>query len=540
VDWRFDVGTRLSGVLDQLTETVCDVWVTPDFVLHAANERGTDQSYQQAGIQPVVFTRGLNVIGAETDIAADLVNALLMKTADGWAEANDAGDSVAKFHRREDFLSITDAPANGLARLTAQSVFDRQAQPRSTPTLEIVGGGEHEPWTDFGVGDWVRAPSDEDPSVLDRRRVVSISVSEGEAGDVRYTCEIDTIADLAEQRMERWLQAAAAGTLGGGTSMASSGGFGGAAAAGGGGGVTTGGGGPIGPRGPAGVNPRGVWAVDTAYEKYDAVGYGGATWWALADNTGVAPGTDPLVWTLLAAAGTDGDDGATAYELAAAGGFVGTQAEWLASLEGSSAFDVAVENGFVGTVGQWLTSLKGLRFTGAWSSARAYVVDEVATVFGSSYVAIQAGTNQRPDLSPTFWSVVAAKGDPGAMTARADAVYTTASLAPGGTENGTIAMSAGYRLLRIATSRPARVRLYGTAAKRTADATRPVGTDPLGDHGLMFEYVTVPGALAAGLSPLVDGVSLEVPASAAIPIAVENRDTLAGVVTVTLTWQRTE
>lgn len=63
-----------------------------------------------------------------------------------------------------------------------------------------------------------------------------------------------------------------------------------------------------------------------------------------------------------------GDPGASAYELAVADGFEGTEAEWLASLQGQpggaggpgpSAYEVAVANGFVGTEAEWLTSLKG-------------------------------------------------------------------------------------------------------------------------------------------------------------------------------------
>ena len=54
-------------------------------------------------------------------------------------------------------------------------------------------------------------------------------------------------------------------------------------------------------------------------------------------------------------------NGLSAYELAVKNGFVGTEAEWLASLsQGQSAYDVAVKNGFVGTEAEWLESLKGL------------------------------------------------------------------------------------------------------------------------------------------------------------------------------------
>ncbi len=92
--------------------------------------------------------------------------------------------------------------------------------------------------------------------------------------------------------------------------------------------------------------------------------------------------------------GTPGPAGASAYEVAVANGFVGTEAEWLASLEGApgldgkdgadstvpgpagpagadstvpgpagaeglSAYEVAVTNGYAGTEAEWLDSLIG-------------------------------------------------------------------------------------------------------------------------------------------------------------------------------------
>ena len=60
--------------------------------------------------------------------------------------------------------------------------------------------------------------------------------------------------------------------------------------------------------------------------------------------------------------GPKGDNGKSAYEVAKANGFTGTEAEWLASLKGAdgkSAYEVAKANGFTGTEKEWLASLKG-------------------------------------------------------------------------------------------------------------------------------------------------------------------------------------
>ena len=68
--------------------------------------------------------------------------------------------------------------------------------------------------------------------------------------------------------------------------------------------------------------------------------------------------------------GKDGADGKSAYELAVANGYTGTEVEWLASLagetgasgaDGKSAYDLAVEKGYQGTLEEWLTSLVGVK-----------------------------------------------------------------------------------------------------------------------------------------------------------------------------------
>ena len=49
--------------------------------------------------------------------------------------------------------------------------------------------------------------------------------------------------------------------------------------------------------------------------------------------------------------------GKSAYELAKSNGYVGTEAEWVASLKGDSAYQVAKDSGFSGTQSEWLQSL---------------------------------------------------------------------------------------------------------------------------------------------------------------------------------------
>jgi hypothetical protein len=57
-----------------------------------------------------------------------------------------------------------------------------------------------------------------------------------------------------------------------------------------------------------------------------------------------------------------GPEGKSAYDVAKAAGFTGTEAEWLVSLtgkNGDSAYDIAVQTGFKGTKEEWLRTLVG-------------------------------------------------------------------------------------------------------------------------------------------------------------------------------------
>jgi hypothetical protein len=126
------------------------------------------------------------------------------------------------------------------------------------------------------------------------------------------------------------------------------------------------------------------------------------------------------------------------------------------------------------------------------------------------------------------------------MQVRKTATHTTSSLANNASEQSTISMATGYRLLKISTSVAARVEIYTTAAAQTADASRAVGTDPGVGAGVILDYVTTSGLLTAELSPMVDGFSLESSPSTSISLTTTNLSGSTGTVTVTLTYIRTE
>jgi len=128
-------------------------------------------------------------------------------------------------------------------------------------------------------------------------------------------------------------------------------------------------------------------------------------------------------------------------------------------------------------------------------------------------------------------------GGAGGYPTISTAVKTTASIATGATETGTITIAQGYRLLKIETDKAARVRLYTTTAGRDADVSRPFGVvEPDINNGVMFDFQTTGTNLSDDVNPQVDGY---VYSGTSIPITITNLNGSTGTVTVTLTYVRT-
>ena len=129
----------------------------------------------------------------------------------------------------------------------------------------------------------------------------------------------------------------------------------------------------------------------------------------------------------------------------------------------------------------------------------------------------------------------------GTMPTRTDVTITTASLAPGAAETGTVPLAPGYRLMKCATAGgPCRVQLYAGDWYMPDDADRPIGVDPEGNHGLMFEFVATDTLAGATLSPLVDGYDDVHPPTGDIPYRITNTGTGAAIKMVSLYWIATE
>lgn len=70
---------------------------------------------------------------------------------------------------------------------------------------------------------------------------------------------------------------------------------------------------------------------------------------------------------------------------------------------------------------------------GAWSSGASYATNDVVSLSGSSYLAIQASTNQNPATQTAYWLLLASKGDTGAgdVTGQASSVDNEIALFSG-------------------------------------------------------------------------------------------------------------
>ena len=97
----------------------------------------------------------------------------------------------------------------------------------------------------------------------------------------------------------------------------------------------------------------------------------------------------------------------------------------------------------------------------------------------------------------------------------------------------------GYALLKVYTSRAARVRIYTDDASRAADQDRAEGTDPTADAGVIAEVITT-GAETVLISPGAFGFNNESTPTTTIPTMITNKSGSTQAITVTLTLLQLE
>ena len=99
-----------------------------------------------------------------------------------------------------------------------------------------------------------------------------------------------------------------------------------------------------------------------------------------------------------------------------------------------------------------------MNFRGVWSSSTTYAVHDGVTFAGSSYLALAAGSNAQPDVSPQVWAILAQAGGVG----------------PTGAQGGAATMSVGT-VTTLAAGAPATVTNSGTAGAAVLNFGIPQG-----------------------------------------------------------------
>ena len=123
----------------------------------------------------------------------------------------------------------------------------------------------------------------------------------------------------------------------------------------------------------------------------------------------------------------------------------------------------------------------------------------------------------------------------GALQSRTTASGTTASLNNLASGDLDLTMASTYVLYQIQTDRAAWVRVYTTAAARTADAGRAITQDPAPGSGVLAEVVTT-GAATQVLTPGTIGWNGDGTPANTVYVAIQNRSGGASTVQVTTTF----
>jgi hypothetical protein len=129
--------------------------------------------------------------------------------------------SITTHGRREAFLSLDNLNSGAEAVRIATAMLVDMGNPEQTITTTVEPSGADEPYVDWNVGDWVTTPNqDGDDQSL---RVRSLSVTEDDEGNPIFVPEVGTLAIERQNRLNRWLNRMALGTVGGRSESASPG-----------------------------------------------------------------------------------------------------------------------------------------------------------------------------------------------------------------------------------------------------------------------------------------------------------------------------
>lgn len=123
----------------------------------------------------------------------------------------------------------------------------------------------------------------------------------------------------------------------------------------------------------------------------------------------------------------------------------------------------------------------------------------------------------------------------GTTTQRATAAASTGALAAGATASVNVSLAKTSDILNLATNYPAWVRVYSTAAARTADASRPITQDPVPGAGVVLEVLTSSLQLSIPMSPVPSFANGDGTPGPTAYLSITNMDTVSRSITATLT-----
>jgi hypothetical protein len=144
-----------------------------------------------------------------------------------------------------------------------------------------------------------------------------------------------------------------------------------------------------------------------------------------------------------------------------------------------------------------------------------------------------------------WWSGAAWGPLGGGATARDTATITTASLAAGAQATGTVALGKSCEIIAVSSpdSYPFRLRLYSTAAARTADLSRPPTSLPAAgtEHQVILDLLLNADTGYDWIcSPRADGSNGDEPPAANLYYTLDNLDTVSRVISVDILHLTTE
>ena len=194
---------------------------------------------------------------------------------------------------------------------------------------------------------------------------------------------------------------------------------------------------------------------------------------------------------------------------------------------------------------------------GAWSSGSTYATNDVVSYTnGSSYLAIQASTNQNPSTQTAYWLLLASKGDTGTGDVSGPASSVDSEIALFNSTTGKLIKRASLTGLVKATSGVASAATAGTdygapatastwsASQRGTVTTANTGaynmnttnnwiTTPTGTVTLTFTNIT---AGQSGFITLVNGSNYTIAKDAAVKVASGQLTTLSATGTYLLNY----